>query len=176
MAKRTEDELKEFGANAGITIFGLAHVPDDWVNQLKTYHKVIVTDSNTAMMRFTVTAMYVELFIARLEDLLTPKEKAVLEREVVDKIVHVFELLDFSGQPDAKEKSQNIENMLMNFISSHRENELKHNITIPQTYTASFARSFKDIPEQFLTGYIEMKVQLLEDEKLRQRFMRELDN
>lgn len=176
MSKRTEEELREFGANVGITIFGLAHVPDDWVNQLKTYHKIEVTPSNTAMMRFTVTAMYIELFIARLEDLLTPKEKSVLEREVIDKIVHMFELLDFSGQPDAKEKAKNIENMLIDFVSSHRENEVKHNITILQTYAASFARSFKDIPEQFLTGYIDMKVQLLEDEKLRQKFSRELDS
>jgi hypothetical protein len=167
--------LKGFGADAGIKIFGLAHVSDDWVNQLKTYHKVDVTPSNTEMMRFTMTAMYVELFIARLEDLLTPKEKAILEHEVMEKIVHMFEILDFLGQEEAKDKAEHMENMLIELISSHRENEVKYNITIPQTYAASFARSFKDIPEQFLTEYIDMKVQLLEDEKLRQKFMCELD-
>ena len=175
MTKKTEEKLKEFGADAGIKIFGLAHVPDDWVNQLKTYHKVEVTPRNTARMRLTVTAMYVELLIARLEDLLTPKEKAILEREVMEMIAHMLKIVDFSGQEDAKEAATDIENMLMLTISSHREYEAKHNLTIPQTYAASFAQTFMHIPEQLLTGYIDMKVQLLEDEKLREKFMRELD-
>lgn len=173
---KRKEKIEEFAGEAGTLFYGLATVPDDWMSQLKTYHNIKVEDSQTAMMWFTTMSMYIELLIARIDDLLDAKEQALVENVCLEKIVYLFELVNFSGRNGAKDKARNIENMLRDFIKSHRENEAKHGITIPQTYAGSFVRTFGEkMSEQILTSYLEMKVCLFEEENLRKKLQNKLE-
>lgn len=148
MIKRKDENIKKFAESSGTLVYGFATVSDDWINQVKTYRKVEITQQTLSMMYIATMAMFVELFIARIEDLTTPKERAMLEREVIERIIYFFEIVNFAEQPNAKEKAKDIESLIMELISSHRENEIKHNFTIPQAYIASFATSFNEVPRR----------------------------
>lgn len=174
MKKRSEEDVKAFGGDVGLRIYGLATVSDDWINQLKTYHKIDISDI-TGRMWFETMGMYIELFVARLDDLTTAKEQRLLEDEALNKIVHMFEIVNLRGQPDVKEGAKELEDIILYVIDKQRKYRAKHDLTIVESYLASFSQLFKEIPQELLLPYLQSKIELLEEENIRQRFIRELD-
>lgn len=165
--------IKEFAKDAGILFYGLATVPDDWINQLKTYHKITIEDEETGMMWLATLSMYIELLIARIDDLVNVKEQATIENECLEESANCIGLVNFSGQQDEQEKTSDVENTLRNLITIHREIEVKYDLTVPQSYTTTLIRRLGNkLPEQVITSYIEMKIGLFEEAKLRERLQK----
>lgn len=167
---KNKKAVESFADEAGTLLYGLATVPDDWMSQLKTYHKIEVTDNDTAVMWLTTLALYVELLVARTNDLLDQEESELLEDKCIKKIVNLIKLVDFYGKRDANEAEKEILNVLRETIKSSREKEREHNETIAKIYLYSFIKSFGNkMPEQIITNYINAKIELFEKQNLRNK-------
>ncbi len=173
MLKRTEEDLKKIGEDFGLIIYGLATVSDDYINQLKTYHNLDISDI-TGRIWFETMGLFIQLFVARIDDITTMKERVLLERAAIDAIVRMFEILDLRDRPDAKKGAKELKNVLTTIIDSHRKYEVKHDKSIVESYTISFTNSFKGVPNQLSLSYLQSKIELFEEENIRQKFEPEL--
>lgn len=174
--EKSKRALEEFAEESGTLIYGLSTVPDNWINQLKTYYNVKLEDGQTAAMWMATLALYLELLVARIDDILTPEEYEIVEKNAEEKILHYFKLVDFHGQKDADKKIKAVSDILSGIISEMRKEREEHGDTIPQTYIYSFIKSFSNIiPEELLTKYIKSKIELFEEQKFRDRLDNKLE-
>jgi len=168
--KKTTKRLDNFAEESGTLIYGLATVPDNWISQLKTYYKIELEDSDTSIMWLTTIALYIELLVARVDDILTPEEGQVLERKLIERILHYTELINFHGQKEVGDRVKAVSNILNEIITISKGKRVEHGDTIPQTYVYSFIKSFGDrIPEEIITDYLKSKIELFEEQNFRSK-------
>jgi len=164
MTERSNEEIEELAGEIAPVLFAYATVSDNWVNQLKTYQNISVTEENVGTMYFYTIALYIELVIARIGDLTTPKEKTKLEVEIIKLIVRMMVLISDSRDPKANKE---IAKVIVDTIAGHRKAETKHKQTIFNTYLATFFETYTQVPKEYLSAYLEDKVKLLEEKNFR---------
>lgn len=174
--KDRSKQLEDFADTAGTLLYGLSTVPDDWINQLKVYRKIELTDGDTAMMWLTILSLYIELLIRRVEDLITFEEAKYLEHKCKEKILKAVKLVNFYGQDDADEKTKAFSNIVDEIMALSRSREKGTGEGIIQMYIYSFIKSFGErVPEDILISYVNSKIELFEEQNLRNKFANRIE-
>ncbi|OGK37521.1 MAG: hypothetical protein A2784_01770 [Candidatus Chisholmbacteria bacterium RIFCSPHIGHO2_01_FULL_48_12] len=175
--RKTSDVLNKFASDSGSQIWGLATVPDDWINQLKTYRKITLEDSETALMYIMTLALFIELLVARTGDLLDEKERDVVEKKTLDTILDLFKITNFDSLKDAKgadEKAEFVLKTMKDVINNSKKEQGKNGYTIPEIYTQFFVNSHtfgKKIPKDILAEYVKSKIGLFEEQDFRNKLV-----
>lgn len=58
MSKTKKEIIIDFARKASATIVGNASVSDNWINQIKTYKKIELTDGDTALIWIWTIGMF----------------------------------------------------------------------------------------------------------------------
>lgn len=191
--KSKEEKLDEFVSKVVGYLYGAAPMGENWENQVKSYRKVTFTKDQSWIMFFATLAMFIELLIARLEDLPTKEEAKLLEVKAIDHCGILFELLNsdkkelkkMSALPlagnDSKKKSF-IKDLLYTRIKTSRELQIKHDLTVGQYYFAFLRDNILDISpkdhinEEVLRDYINVKAKSFEDADVRGEYLKLFPN
>jgi hypothetical protein len=164
--------LEKFAHDSGIEIWGLAHIPDDWINQLKVYYKIDLKEQ-TGLFYVWTEAFYIELLLARIEDLLTDAESHAVEKTAIDSLLHMTSLLAKNEKHD-KEASDYVSDLIYGYIDNSRKEQKKHGVTITDAFTKCLAKThiYGKIPKVILMKYIESKIELFEEQNFRKKLVR----
>ena len=180
MKKQKNDVIINFASKASGTIVGAASVSNDWINQLKTYRNVELTDGDTALIWIWTIAMYTELLLARVEDILDSKELALLESEMLNWNVKGVTNLGLEHTKDKnllEERKVFITETLEEVIKRARGERGKNNRTIPEIYNDFFLNSHtfgKKIPPDILSDYLVSQIESFEARNLRNELWNKL--
>ncbi|MBI4097014.1 MAG: hypothetical protein HY428_01195 [Candidatus Levybacteria bacterium] len=171
--RKTNDILNKFAGDSGSQIWGLATVPDNWINQLKTYRKIILDDGETALMYIMTLALFIELLAVRIDDLVDEKERDIVEKKTLDRILDLFKIVNFDSLKDAKgadKKAEFISKTITDVINNSKKEQNENGYTIPEIYTQFFVNSHtfsKKIPKDILAEYVKAKIELFEKQNFR---------
>src|SRR3989344_3970954 len=125
-----KNEIKKFSEIVANWINASSLVDDNWINAIKTYHAVELSDEDTIRIRMLIICMYIDLSLARIEDLLETRESS-FERDVIDHISYINSLIS------TKEKTKGVmENAIYDLLEIYRTNQKQQNLTIAQNYLA----------------------------------------
>jgi hypothetical protein len=58
-------------------------VANDWLNGIKTYYNIELSDRETLHLFTLIMCMLIDLTISRLSDLIESKEKVILEKNII---------------------------------------------------------------------------------------------
>ena len=110
--------------------------------------------------------MYIELALARFEDILEPRELVAFEKGVIEYIAYFQSILN---RDDKKEEIiKTFENSLYSLLEIYRTNRQQQNLTIPQNYLAymthgSYGQKLSDeIRSEYINAHIEKFEERLE--------------
>jgi hypothetical protein len=171
-----ENELKKLSEIVANWINANALVNDDWVNALKTYHNVEITKEDMGRMYMLVMCMYIELLLARLEDLLEPRERISFDKAVIEHISYINSLINFKAKDNdfTEEKAKTtMENSFYELLKIYRTNRQQQNLTIPNNYLAYLVHSSQGykLSEEIWTEYINSHVGKFEERNFRNQLI-----
>ncbi len=164
--------LEKFAHDSGIEIWGLASIPDDWINQLKVYYKIDLKEQ-TGLFYVWTEAFYIELLLARIEDLLTEAESHTVKKTAIDSLLHMTSLLAKNEKHD-NEASDYVSDLIYGYIDNSRKEQKKPGVTITNAFIESLTKShtYAKIPKVILMKYIESKIELFEEQNFRKKLVR----
>jgi hypothetical protein len=163
------DQLDKFINDTTTTLWGLATVSDDWINQLRTYYKTDIAQI-TGFMWCQTMVYYLELLIARIDDLITPEQCKYIENGTMEGLIHFTALVDLN---EDKEKREEFGSMLNKLLTLFKEEKTKNNYTVQETYFNIFNRNYgRIIPKELIEQYVNYKTELFEKQNLRQKIER----
>lgn len=175
-----KDIITDFARKASATIGGAASVSDNWINQLKTYRKIELTGGDTALIWIWTIAMFTELLLARVKDLLNTGELSLLESEMFEWNIKGITTLGVEHTDDkklAKEREKFITQTFSDVIKRSREEREKNGYTIPEVYTSFFLNSHtfgEKIPSDILSAYLVSQIEYFESQNLRNELWNDL--
>jgi hypothetical protein len=170
--------IKKFAQDSAALIWGLASVPDNWINQLKVYRNLDISDevsSKAAYVRMLTTALYLDLLSSRTSDLLNNQESHLLEYESKKHYIHMVELVEIQGkdEKDKKEGANEVYRLLDNLISDLRSEARKNNTTVIEVYINYLNNSLGDYKNSsyfdVAKAYAESKIELYEEQNFRKQ-------
>ena len=173
-----ENILKEFSEKVAEWISINALVNDNWVNTLKTYHNIEITGDETLRICMLMKCMYIELVLARFEDLLEPREKTAFEKAVIEHIAYFDSMFSTTvGDGKRDEVKKKAENIVYGLLELYRRNRQEQNLTIPQNYLAYLANPSHGtkLSEEMWNEYITNHIKEFEDKNFRIQLMKSLD-
>lgn len=180
MTKTKKDIISDFARKASASIGGTASVSDNWISQIKTYKKIELTDGDTALIWVWTIAMFSELLLARVEDMLNTGELSLLESEMFDWNIKGITTLGVEHTNDkklAKEREVFITKIFNDVLKRSREERKKNGYTIPEVYTSFFLNSHtfgEKIPSDILSAYLVSQIESFESLNLRNELWNDL--
>lgn len=172
-----EIELKKFSEIVGEWINANALVNDNWMNTLKTYHNIKISEEETRRIYMLMMCLFIELSLARFEDLLQPREKTSFEKAVIEHIAYINGII-YGLKNDVKEETKKtMENALHGLLEVYRKNRIEQNLTIPQNYLAFLANPSHEtkLSEDIWSQYLNFHIELFEKRNFRLQLSKLLD-
>lgn len=170
-----KNEIKKFSEIVANWINASSLVDDNWINAIKTYHAVELSDEDTVRIRMLIICMYIDLSLARIEDLLETRERVAFERDVIDHISYINSLIS------TKEKTKGVgvmENSIYDLLEIYRTNQKQQNLTIAQNYLAYLANPdhVTNLPQEVWAEYINTQINEFEKRDFRLQLSKILDS
>lgn len=180
MAKTKKEIITDFASKASATIAGTATVSDNWVNQLQTYKKIELTHGDTFIVWIGTIAMFTELLLARIKDMLNIGELSLLESEMFEwnvKVITTLGVKHTNDKESAEERKRYIIKTFSDIIKGSREEREKNDHTIPEVYASFFLNPNtieEKIPSDILSAYLVSQIEAFESLNLRNELWNEL--
>jgi hypothetical protein len=167
-----EKELKDLSVIFANWIGANSAVSDDWLNSINTYYNIELTRSETLHLFTLIMCMLIDLTISRLGDLIEPKEKAILEKNIIEHIAYIQSLLNTGINKDARQEARDVfENSLYELLEVYRNDRLQQNVTIPEIYLVYLlnASEGQKLPERVCVDYINHFINTFEKRDFRKQ-------
>lgn len=174
--KLINKDIEKYAEECGTWIYGTSLVPDNWLNQIKTYLNFDLKDKVYKLRSMTM-CMLIQLAVARIDDLISKEELKVIEEKIEKRIAYYYKLIDWNDNKDTIKLEKKLPEGLSKLISLSRETIKKYKITIQQDWIEVIKKTIDDSGklDETIEKYITGKIKLFEEQNFRKILEPELD-
>lgn len=165
-----EEILANFTKNISSKIWKLSIVSSDWLNELKVYKNAKISEDIAYGLWIYTFCALVEIFLERIEDLVTKEEKRKLEMALIDNFGETMKQQELEKRQGG---ITNVKNSIYTILEDEKLKRLSQKKSILENYT-ELIRSEKQEIAQYLLEYFTSKILLFESENFRSKLREEL--
>lgn len=162
--------MEEFVEKVAPSIFGISAVSDDWINQLKVYYKIDLTQSEVAFLYLITLIMYIELLNARIYGLVDDEKRHTI---VAKTMAHIFYLESILSEKGDEAAIFYLDVFPKQFRYSQKTRS-ERDLSIAEYYTQYLLETEtigKKLTQEILTQYILNKINMFEEENFRNKLL-----